>query len=164
VSLDFVPSVMSSDRISLKVRPEVSELTDEGAVIVDGLRIPALAVRRAETTVELASGQSFAIAGLLQNKSRASVDKVPGLGDVPVLGALFRSQSFQRGETELVIVVTPYIVRPVSAAAALAIPTDAYAPAGDVERVLLGRLNAQGAAPIGPGGARLSGDAGFVLE
>jgi pilus assembly protein CpaC len=165
VSLDFTPTVLSPGRISMRVRPEVSELTDEGAVIVDGLRIPALSVRRAETTVELASGQSFAIAGLLQNKSRSGVEKVPAIGEVPVLGALFRSTRFLRGETELVIVVTPYLVRPVSDPAALSAPTDGYVPATDIERVLLGRLDhLGGAAPVGPGAERLSGDAGFILE
>ena len=99
--------MLSGNRINMKVRPEVSELTDTGAIEINGLRIPALSVRRAETTVELGSGQSFAIAGLLQNASRTNVDKVPGLGDVPVLGTLFRSSRFQRNETELVIVITP---------------------------------------------------------
>ena len=83
VSLDFTPSVLSGERISMKVRPEVSELTDEGAVMIEGLKIPALSVRRAETTVELGSGQSFAVAGLLQNNSRTVIQKVPGISDVP---------------------------------------------------------------------------------
>jgi pilus assembly protein CpaC len=166
VSLDFVPTVLSGNRINMKVRPEVSELTDQGAIEINGLRIPALSVRRAETTVELGSGQSFAIAGLLQNTSRTNVDKVPGLGDVPVLGTLFRSSRFQRNETELVIVITPYIVRPVSQATALAVPNDAVQPASDLERIFLGRINTPRTAipPIGPGAARLKGDVGFMLE
>ena len=166
VSLDFVPTVLSGNRINMKVRPEVSELTDAGAIEINGLRIPALSVRRAETTVELGSGQSFAIAGLLQNTSRTNVDKVPGLGDVPVLGTLFRSSRFQRNETELVIVITPYIVRPVSQATALAVPNDAVQPASDLERIFLGRINTPRTAipPIGPGAARLKGDVGFMLE
>jgi pilus assembly protein CpaC len=166
VSLDFVPTVLSGNRINMKVRPEVSELTDTGAIEINGLRIPALSVRRAETTVELGSGQSFAIAGLLQNTSRTNVDKVPGLGDVPVLGTLFRSSRFQRNETELVIVITPYIVRPVSQATALTVPNDAVQPASDLERIFLGRINTPRTAipAIGPGAARLKGDVGFMLE
>jgi pilus assembly protein CpaC len=166
VSLDFVPTVLSGNRINMRVRPEVSELTDQGAIEINGLRIPALSVRRAETTVELGSGQSFAIAGLLQNTSRTNVDKVPGLGDIPVLGTLFRSSRFQRNETELVIVITPYIVRPVSQATAIAVPNDAVQPASDLERIFLGRINTPNTAipPIGPGAARLKGDVGFMLE
>jgi pilus assembly protein CpaC len=166
VSLDFVPTVLSGNRINMKVRPEVSELSETGAIEVNGLRIPALSVRRAETTVELGSGQSFAIAGLLQNTSRTGVDKVPGLGDVPVLGTLFRSSRFQRNETELVIVITPYIVRPVSQAAGIAVPNDAVQPASDLERIFLGRINTPRTAipAIGPGAARLKGDVGFMLE
>jgi pilus assembly protein CpaC len=168
ISLDFVPTVLSAGRISMRVRPEVSELSDEGAVILNDIRIPALTVRRAETTVELGSGQSFAIAGLIQNNTRTVVDRVPGLGDVPVLGSLFRSSRFQRNESELVIVVTPYLVRPAAGPAELAVPTDGFVPASDVERIFLGRVNTPtetpAGAPIGPGGVRLNGDAGFVLE
>ncbi|WP_052710448.1 type II and III secretion system protein family protein [Azospirillum thiophilum] len=179
VSLDFVPTVLAGGQISMRVRPEVSELTDAGAVVSDGIRIPGLNVRRAETTIELASGQSFAIAGLLQNNSSTMLDSVPGLGDVPVLGALFRSSRFKRNETELVIVVTPYLVRPVSAANALSAPTDGFAAASDVERIFLNRAQARPAAAratnasdavpvnapaIGPGATRLRGDAGFILQ
>jgi pilus assembly protein CpaC len=169
VSLDFTPSVLSGERISMKVRPEVSELTDEGAVIIEGLRIPALSVRRAETTVELGSGQSFAVAGLLQNNSRTVIQKVPGVSDVPVLGSLFNSTQFQRNETELVIVVTPYLVTPVSQPGALQVPTDGYVPASDLERIFVGRLNKPGQADgtgmlFGPGGVRLRGDVGFILD
>ena len=168
VSLDFTPTVLSADRISIKVRPEVSELSDNGAININGLKIPALTVRRAETTVELGSGQSFAIAGLLQNGTQTNVDKVPGLGDVPVLGTLFRSSKFKRNETELVIVVTPYMVRPVSQTAQVKAPTDNFVPASDIERIFMGRVNTPGTAapaqPVGPGGVRLRGDAGFMLE
>jgi pilus assembly protein CpaC len=169
VSLDFTPSVLSGERISMKVRPEVSELTDEGAVVIEGLKIPALSVRRAETTVELGSGQSFAVAGLLQNNSRTVASRVPGLSDVPVLGSLFNSTQFQRNETELVIVVTPYLVSPVSQPGALQAPTDGYVPASDLERIFVGRLNKPGQADkssllFGPGGVRLHGDVGFILD
>ncbi|EWY36625.1 hypothetical protein N825_09900 [Skermanella stibiiresistens SB22] len=169
VSLDFTPTVMSGDRISMKVRPEVSELTEEGAVVIENLKIPALSVRRAETTVELGSGQSFAVAGLLQNNSRTVAQRVPGLGDVPVLGGLFSSTRFQRNETELVIVVTPYMVRPVSQPGAFQTPNDNYIPASDLERIFVGRINkpgqSDGTNPLfGPGGVRLRGDVGFILE
>jgi pilus assembly protein CpaC len=112
VSVAFTPVVMSSNHISIKIRPEVSELDTATNVTLNGVQIPAITARRAETTVELASGQSFAIAGLIQNNSTNNIQKMPWLGDVPVLGALFRSNQFQRNESELVIVVTPYIVRP----------------------------------------------------
>jgi pilus assembly protein CpaC len=171
VSLDFVPTVLSSDRISIRVRPEVSELTTAGGFPIPGFTtvIPALNVRRAETTVELGSGQSFAIAGLIQNNSSNDINKYPGLGDVPILGTLFRSSSFQRNETELVIIVTPYIVRPVSDGPSLKLPTDGFAPASDVERIFLDQINK--ASPsngstdaLGVGGPRLHGDAGFIIE
>ena len=98
----------------MRVRPEVSALSTNGALSLSGTSIPALTTRRAETTVELGSGQSFAIAGLILDNTRQSASKFPGLGDLPILGALFQSDSFTRSETELVIVVTPYIVKPVN--------------------------------------------------
>src|SRR3546814_9593268 len=112
---DWSSDVCSSDLISLRVRPEVSELSTEGAIEMQGFQVPALTIRRAETTVELGSGESFMIAGLLNNRSIGAIDKMPGLGDVPLLGTLFTSDSFRRGETELVIVVTTYLVQPLSA-------------------------------------------------
>ena len=112
VSVDFTPTVLDGNRISVKVRPEVSELTTVGAITINGTTVPALNVRRAETTVELASGESFAIAGLFQNNGTNDITGLPWLGDVPILGALFRSTTFQRNESELVIIVTPYVVRP----------------------------------------------------
>jgi pilus assembly protein CpaC len=168
VRLDFVPTVLSSDRISIKVRPEVSELTTNGAVTISGFTIPALTVRRAETTIVLGSGESFAIAGLIQDLGTNNIDKFPGLGDLPVLGPLFRSSQFQRNETELVIIVTPYVVRPVADGPSPKLPTDGLTPASDVERIFLDRLtkaSAPGATnAIGPNGARLRGDAGFVFQ
>jgi pilus assembly protein CpaC len=137
VSLAFTPTVLADGRISMRVRPEVSELTSNGAVVLNGFQIPALTTRRAETTVELGSGQSFMIGGLLQNKHFNQIDKAPGVGDVPILGSLFRSTRFRRAETELVIIVTPYLVKPSSAP--LPLPTDGYKAASDVERVLLGK-------------------------
>ena len=124
VSLAFTPTVLSAGRISLRVRPEVSDLSDKGAIKLNDLVIPALSTRRAETTVELGSGQSFAIGGLISNTTRNNLDKVPGLGDLPVLGTLFRSTNFRRSESELVIIVTPYLVAPVGSGQ-LATPRDA---------------------------------------
>lgn len=124
VGLAFTPVVLGDGRISMRVRPEVSELSNEGAVKVGDVLVPALTTRRAETTVELGSGQSFMIAGLLRNVNANDVNKAPFLGDLPILGALFRSTSFRRQETELVIIVTPYLVRPVSGQ--LASPIDGY--------------------------------------
>jgi pilus assembly protein CpaC len=168
VKLDFVPTVLSSDRISIKVRPEVSELTTNGAINLNGLTIPALNTRRAETTVQLGSGESFAIAGLIRNSNATDINKYPGLGDLPVIGPLFRSSQFQHNETELVIIVTPYVVRPVAEGPSLKLPTDGLTPASDVERVFMDRLtkaSTPGAAgAIGPNGARLRGNAGFVFQ
>lgn len=139
VSLAYTPTVLSDGRISLRVRPEVSQLNYQNGVQMGGTIVPGISTRRAETTVELGSGQSFVIAGLLQNTHDNAIDKTPGLGDVPVLGALFRSNSFQRGETELVIVVTPYLVKPVNANDVV-LPTDGYKAPTDLGRVLLGEL------------------------
>ena len=136
VSLAFTPIVLEGGRISMRVRPEVSELSTEGAIRLNGFTVPSLVTRRAETTVELGSGQSFMIAGLLRNGGANSVERTPGLGRLPILGALFRSNGFRRNETELVIVVTPYLVRPVNARD-IALPTDGFQHAGTAERVLL---------------------------
>ncbi len=125
VSLAYTPTVLANGRISIRVRPEVSELSTQGAINLNGFQVPALITRRAETTVELGSGQSFMIAGLLSTNAQNSIEKAPGLGDVPILGNLFRSTSFRRGETELVIVVTPYLVKPIDDNR-IALPTDGY--------------------------------------
>src|SRR3546814_135048 len=138
VGLAFTPTVLNDGRISMRVRPEVSELSDAGSVSFGGFTIPALATRRAETTVELGSGQSFVIGGLLKNVGNNSADKTPWLGDLPIIGTLFRSSRFRRQETELVIVVTPYLVKPVSASA-IRLPTDGAKAPTDVERILLGK-------------------------
>ena len=135
VSLSYTPTVLANGRISMRVRPEVSELTSQGAVQVDGFTIPALTVRRAETTIELGSGQSFMIAGLLSNASNNAIEKAPGLGDIPILGNLFRSTEFRKGETELVIVVTPYLVTPADAND-IRLPTDGYRAPNVAQQVL----------------------------
>ncbi|MBW6523017.1 type II and III secretion system protein family protein [Sphingomonas sp. RHCKR47] len=139
VSLAYTPTVLSDGRISLRVRPEVSNLDYSNAVPFGGTQIPALTTRRAETTVELGSGQSFMIAGLMSNNHYNNFSKTPGVGDVPVLGALFRSNAFQRNETELVIIITPYLVKPVNGTD-IALPTDGYKAPTDLQRVLLGQL------------------------
>jgi len=136
VSLAYTPTVLDSGRISLRVRPEVSELSASGSVSLNGFTIPGLTIRRAETTVELGSGQSFMIAGLLSNNVQNTVSKAPGLGDVPILGNLFKSTTFQRGETELVIIVTPYLVKPVNGND-IKLPTDAFQNANELQRLLL---------------------------
>ena len=129
VSLAYTPTVLANGRISLRVRPEVSELSSQGAITLNGFQVPALTVRRAETTIELGSGQSFMIAGLLSNTATNTIDRAPGVGDLPILGSLFRSTNFQKGQTELVIVVTPYLVRPVDDGQ-IALPTDGFRTPG----------------------------------
>ncbi len=114
VRLDMTPTVISPDRISLHIRPEVSELSSNGAVVIQNISIPGIAVRRTEATIELASGQSFSVAGLLQKQSRNLIRDVPWLGDIDILGPLFKSSKYQKSETELVIIATANIVRPLS--------------------------------------------------
>lgn len=142
VSLSYTPTVQSDGRISLRVRPEVSQLDYSNAVVLSGTRVPGITTRRAETTVELGSGQSFMIGGLLQNSRNNSISKAPFLGDVPILGALFRSNNFQRNETELVIIITPYLVKPVDASA-IKLPTDGDRAPSDADRILGGQLSSQ---------------------
>lgn len=132
VGLAFTPIVLGDGRISMRVRPEVSQLSDAGGITVQGTHVPSLVTRRAETTVELGSGQSFMIAGLLQNTTNNSLTKAPFLGDLPILGMLFRSTKYQRNETELVVIVTPYLVRPVSGQ--LSTPVDGYRVPSDIQR------------------------------
>jgi pilus assembly protein CpaC len=170
VQLTFVPTVLSDDRINLHVSPEVSQLTTQGAVTLpagqNSVQVPALTVRRAESTVEIGNGQSFAIAGLLQDTVQSGGNGVPFLGDVPVLGALFRSDHFQRQETELVILITPYIVRPVSDPQALRVPGENFRPASDLERILMLRQIGAAATPSHQSvpRQRLPGQAGFVIQ
>jgi pilus assembly protein CpaC len=170
VGLSFTPVVLSGGRISLQISTEVSELTNTGALTLTSVglssgavTIPALNVRRAETTVELPSGGSFAIAGLMQHTTKQQIDAFPGVKDLPVLGALFRSRDFQNAETELVVMVTPYLVNPV-AEAALAKPSDGFITPTDPETLLLGRLNTvykKSAKPLTPEAAA---PVGFVVR
>lgn len=171
VSLAFTPTVIGDNRINLHVRPEVSRLTTDGAVslpigVNSVVTVPALSVRRAETTIELGSGQSFAIGGLLNNDSAHDVRKVPGLGDVPVIGRLFSSDRFRRNESELVILVTPFLVKPSSTQ--LALPTDGFAPPNDMERLFPGgtwkRNPTPGSATTVRANGTLAGPVGFSLD
>ena len=135
VSLAYTPTVLANGRISMRVRPEVSELSSQGAITLNGFEVPALTTRRAETTIELGSGQSFMIAGLLSNSATNTIDKAPGLGDIPILGNLFRSTTYRKGETELVIVVTPYLVKPVDGKD-IKLPTDGFRKPSEFQRLL----------------------------
>lgn len=140
VSLSYTPTVLANGRISLRVRPEVSELSAQGAVTLGNTQIPALTVRRAETTVELGSGQSFMIAGLLSNNAQNTLKRTPGLADVPILSNLFKSTNYRKGESELVIVVTPYLVNPVNAND-IKLPTDGYQTANEIQQILGNKIS-----------------------
>lgn len=174
IRLDFTPTVIDAQHVSLRVRPEASQLTNTGAVSVpitsnNTVTIPALTVRRAETTLELGSGESFALAGLLQHTLEQDVSKVPALGDLPVIGQLFRSQRFQKGETELVIIVTPYLVKPASTVAALQTPTNGFVTPHDVQTIINGAtyrqtLPAGEKVRVAPGAQGLVGPVGFRLD
>ena len=158
VSLSYTPVVLANGRISLRVAPQVSEISSVS--VVGGIQTAAISKRSAETTVELGSGQSFMIAGLIQNNSINSIDKTPGLGDVPILGNLFRSTSFKRGETELVIVVTPYLVKPIEERD-VHLPTDGFRVPNDAQRLLGNQLHdgqsgGQRPMPTAVGGAAAS--------
>ena len=177
VGLSFTPVVLSPNRISLQVSSEVSELTNTGAFTQSGgtsttgsvttttpsLTIPALTVRRAETTVELPSGGSFAIAGLMQHTTKQQLDQFPGLGDMPVLGALFRSRDYQNDETELVVLISAYLVKPGTEKDFVS-PTDGFVSPSDAETIALGHLNA--VYPKDSHGTKSAGDpkAGFIVQ
>ncbi len=181
VGLAFTPIVMSGGNISLKVSTEVSELTSEGAIstgdtpirnqdgtttVIRGITIPALQVRRAETTVEMASGSSIVLAGLIQERTRHAVEGVPGVMNTPVIGSLFRSRDFINNETELVIIVTPYLVRP-TAPENLRTPADGFRNPSEGESLLTGRLNSiyrPSRAEAGEEQQRLQGPHGHVIE
>lgn len=170
VGLGYTPVVLSGGRISLKLSTEVSELSSLGAYSVSSgsgssvLTVPGLTVRRAETTVELPSGGSLMIAGLLQQTTKQTIDAIPGMTNMPVLGALFRSRDYLNGETELVIIITPYIVDP-TRPQNLQTPADGLRFAGDMSTTLLGRLNKVVKAPAGANAGRAyQGPVGYVIE
>ena len=139
INLTYTPTVLSDGRISLRVRTEVSDISSQGAIRINGLEVPATTTRMAETTVELGSGQSMMIAGLLNNQLSSSVDKMPGVADIPVLGALFKSNGWRRNETELMIVITPYLVKPVSDSQ-ITLPTDGINSIDDAQRIIMGKV------------------------
>ena len=170
VRLAFRPIVLSQGRISLQLSTEVSELTTNGAFTVGGtgpnaLVIPALNVRRSSTTVELPSGGSMMIAGLLREDTRQNIDQLPGIGSLPVLGALFRSRDYLSGETELVIIIEAYIVSPTSPGR-MQTPADGLIIANDAQTLLFGQLNQQFRRPGDPAAADSgwSGPVGYVIE
>lgn len=179
VGLGFSPLVLSKGRINLKISTEVSEITTEnaffvpGATTVDdqgnlistaGLSIPGLSVRRANTVVELPTGGSLVMAGLLQEDMRSTVEGVPGVKDVPVLGQLFRSRNYTNNETELVVIVTPYLVKPTHESNLLD-PAEGFVPASDAETILLGKIvSTYGLAGAGVNDASLRGPMGFILD
>jgi pilus assembly protein CpaC len=170
VGLGYTPVVMSGGRISLKLSTEVSELSSLGAFTLvssgggPNLSVPGLTVRRAETTVELPSGGSLMIAGLLQQQTKQNIDALPGMTSLPILGSLFRSRDYLNGETELVVIITPYIVDPTKAQN-LQTPADGLQSANDMSTVLLGRLNRVVKAPVGANSQRAyQGPVGYVIE
>jgi pilus assembly protein CpaC len=153
VQLNFVPTVLDSGKISLTVSPEVSELDFSTAIQVSGFVIPGLSTRSASTTVELMDGHTLAIAGLIRDDARNLIDKFPVLGDIPILGALFRSTSFQKNQSELLILVSPHLVKSLGSVDTVALPTDRYP---DYERELVGLGSGKGgtgaAVPVRSGG------------
>ncbi len=164
IGVSFTPTVMSEGRISLKIETEVSELSTAGAVTLGGLSIPALTKREAKSTVEMPSGGSLALAGLISDDVRQNIDGLPGLKDLPVLGTLFRSRDFIKEETELVVIVTPYLVQPV-ARQKLGAPSDGLAEATDLKGIFLGHLNRiYGHDPAAQPVNDLKGDYGFIVE
>ncbi|MFA7263716.1 MAG: type II and III secretion system protein family protein [Caulobacter sp.] len=170
VGLAFTPVVLSGGRISLKISTEISELTTQGAFTLGGstsgtsLTIPALTVRRAETSIELPSGGSMMIAGLIQQTTRENLDALPGVGSVPIIGSLFRSRDFLSGDTEMVVIVTAYIVDP-NNPGAFQTPADGLQFASDAETLLFGKLNKVVGAPPGANAGRTyQGPIGYVIE
>lgn len=166
ISVAFTPVVLSEGRISLKISTQVSELSDVGAVILSSISIPALKKREANSTVELPSGGTLAMAGLISEDTRKNIDGIPGVKDLPILGTLFRSQDYIKRETELVVLVTPYIVRP-TAKQNLAKPTDGLAAATDMKANFLGHMNRIYGRNVGPvleqGGVK-DGNVGFIVD
>lgn len=165
VSVAFTPIVLSEGRINLKIETEVSELSDAGSLQLSGIAIPALKKRRANSVVELPSGGTLAMAGLISEDTRKSIDGMPGLKDLPVLGTLFRSQDFIKKETELVVLVTPYVARP-NSMQNMARPTDGLAPASDLKTNVLGHLNRVYGknVPVEAQGGLKDGTIGFIVD
>jgi pilus assembly protein CpaC len=146
VGLNFTPTVLDDGKISLRVAPEVSELDPTTGVVIQSFSVPGLRVRRLSTQVEVKDGQTLAVSGLLQDSYRTTINKFPLLGDIPILGPLFRSSSYQKNETELVVLVVPHLVKPMAPGQAR-LPTDKYVEPSDLEKYLLGCLQGQQAQP-----------------
>jgi pilus assembly protein CpaC len=165
VELSFQPTVLSAGLINLRMAPTVSELDFANAVVVQGLQIPALSKRETKTTVELRSGQSFAVSGLLQSEGLRDISQVPWLGSVPVLGALFRSSSYQHRETDLVVIVTPHLVAPAAPGQQLVSPLDQRIPPNDVDFFLNGRMDLRKRyRDYVAGGGEIKGPYGHILD
>lgn len=167
VALAFTPVVLSEGRISLRVKTEVSALSSEGAITIGGTSVPSLTVRRAESTLELPSGGSMVLGGLIQDNVRQTIGAVPALGRLPILGTLFRSRDFQRSETELVVIATPYLVGPTTRSA-LATPDQGFQPASDAQSIFLGNVNrvygGPGDNPAAYAPSKFEGSFGFIFE
>ena len=164
VSLNFTPVVLSEQRISLRISTEVSEIDRESTVRLSTIEVPGIKTRRTETTVEVPSGSALVTAGLIQESSRQVIDGYPGLKNLPVLGAMFRSREYQRQETELMIIVTPYIAKPVDPGEIVK-PTDGFVDAHDGQAVLLGRLNRlYGVAGAPQAAPAVKGRFGFIAD
>jgi pilus assembly protein CpaC len=140
ISLNFTPVVLTEGRMSLRVMTEVSEISPENSINISGVQVPSIKTRRAETTLEIPSGGSLAMAGLIQEQTKQAVNGLPGIDQLPVLGQLFRSQDFVNNQTELMVIVTPYVVRAV-AQKELSRPDDGFAPATDSQSTLLAQIN-----------------------
>ncbi len=162
VAVKFTPIVLSENRVRMAVQPEVSEISAENAIRVSGFEIPSISTRRAKTTIELAPGESFMIAGLIKDQMRATIDQVPGAKELPVLGALFRSNEFRRNETELVIAVTPYLVDPVKTDD-VKLPTDNFRPASQMDMFFYGKLGGVSGSASAPT-AGPEGPVGFMVD
>jgi pilus assembly protein CpaC len=164
VSLNFTPVVLSEGRISLHIYTEVTELDYQNTIVFNSVNVPSFRTRKADTTVDIPSGGSLVMAGLIQNKSAQVVNGTPGLMNVPILGQLFRSRDYQRNETELMIVVTPYIAKPIDRNQ-LPLPTDGFADASDPSAWLLGRVNRlYGVKGAVVPNAKLNGRYGFIVD
>jgi len=161
VGLNFTPTVLSNKKINMLVAPEVSDLDFSNALTTSGFVVPSLTTRRVSTVIELADGQSFAIAGLLRDDVRQIDSKFPLLGDIPILGALFRSTSFKKNESELIVIVTAHLVKPLDMAKQT-LPTDAYVEPSDLEFYLLGSMEGRGK-PNPVKGSGLEGQFGHIL-
>lgn len=160
VAVSFTPFVLSENRIRMSVQPEVSEISTVNSVQISGFNIPSISTRRAKTTIELAPGESFMVAGLIKDQSRATITQLPGVKELPILGALFRSTEFQRNETELVIAVTPYLVDPVKSSD-IRLPTDNFVPASDMEMFFYGALGGLTGRDVTPSA---EGRVGFMVD